>query len=293
MSEIRGVVAVASLTEAPIVIVDLASEHLDAANALSEEISWPHRREDWELFHELGEGLVAMQGDRVVGTIMAFRYGENYASVGMLIEATELKGSNIARMLMIAILDRLSNVNIMLSGTHERMPLYYSLGFMPYNIVHQHQGLAPSMPLAAPRQGERVRPMGENETELGDLYSSASGADRTSLFNRLAKDSSGVVLSRDHEPVGFALLRRFGRGRVIAPIVAPDFEGAKLLATQLMGARVGRFCRIDVIEGYGMSKWLEAVGLPKVETVTLMVRGTPPIITDGPHVFGIAAQAYG
>lgn len=284
----------ASQTEAKIVLKELRAEHLVAANALSEEKSWPQRLEDWELFYELGKGIVAMQDDRVVGTILAFRYRDDYASLGMLIEAADLRGSNIARTLMIAMLDRLgSGVNVLICGTPERMSLYYSLGFTPYNIIHQHQGPAPSMPLAVPRDGERVRPMGKSEPDLAQLYNTATGIDRSVLFSAFVRDCTGNVLCRDHDPVGFALLRRFGRGRIIAPVIAPDFEGAKLLATQLLGERAGHFCRIDVVEGYGMSKWLDSVGLPKVDTATMMVRGTPPILPESPTMFAIAAQTYG
>ncbi|QQN75662.1 GNAT family N-acetyltransferase [Croceicoccus sp. YJ47] len=269
-------------------------EHLEAANALSEEESWPHRLEDWQLFEELGEGIVATVDERVVGTIMAFRYGDRHATLGMLLEAGEVRERDIARMLMLAMLDRLGeDMNVMLSATPKRQSLFTSLGFVPAGLVHQHQGIAPSMPLTAPREDERVRPMGEGERDLPGLYCSATGVDRSVLFYAMARDSSGIVLTRDHEPVGFALLRRFGRGRVIAPIVAPDFEGAKLLATQMLGAQAGHYCRIDTVGGFGMSEWLESIGLPRATTVRTMVRGTLPVVGDGPRVYGIAGQAYG
>lgn len=117
--------------------------------------------------------------------------------------------------------------------------------------------------------------------------------DRSVLFEALTCDASGIVLSRNHDPVGFGLLRRFGRGSLIGPIVAPDLDGAKVLATHWLSARAGRFCRMDVVEGYGMSRWLEEMGLPKVGSVTTMVRGTAPAVMDSPRVFGLATQALG
>ena len=283
----------ASQTEEQIVLRDMTPEDLHVAIELSQEQSWPHRSEDWELFYELGEGIVATIDGRVVGSIMAWRYGDNYASVGMVIVTGEVQKRGIGRKLMVAMLDRLGDRNVMLNATQEGMALYSSLGFVPCGIVHQHQGPAPSMPLVELRDGERVRPMGPADSELIALYNRASGMDRSTLFDALVRESSGVVLSRNHEPTGFALLRRFGRGSVIGPIVAPDLEGAKVLTAHWLGARAGRFCRIDVVEGLGLSRWLESMDLPKVGTVTTMVRGIAPAVLEGPRVFGLPAQAYG
>lgn len=283
----------ATLMDSPIVLRDMKLADLETAIELSQEMSWPHRREDWQFLYGLGEGIVATIDDRIIGSIMAWRFGSDYARLGMLIVANRARGHGTARMLMEAALERLEGRNVMLSATQDGMPLLSSLGFIPCGMVHQHQGAAPTMPLAELRAGERVRPLGQTDLELPGLYSLASGMDRSVLFEALACDASTIVLSRDHEPAGFAMLRRFGRGGLIGPIVAPDLDGAKVLATHWLGARAGRFCRMDVVEGLGMSRWLEDMGLPKVNTVTTMVRGTAPAVLEGPRVFGLATQALG
>lgn len=282
-----------TLTESPIVLRDMQLADLETAIELSQEMSWPHRREDWQFLFGLGEGIVATIDGRIAGSIMSWRFGTDYAKLGLLIVAHRARGRGIARMLMEAMLERLDGRNVMLSATQDGMPLLHSLGFVPCGMVHQHQGTAPTMPLADLREGERVRPLGQADLELPGLYSRASGMDRSVLFEALACDASTIVLSRDHEPVGFGMLRRFGRGGLIGPIVAPDLDGAKVLATHWLGARAGRFCRMDVVEGYGMSRWLEEMGLPKVATLITMVRGTPPAVLEGPRVFGLATQALG
>ena len=54
-----------------------------------------------------------------------------------------------------------------------------------------------------------------------------------------------VVLDHDGSAAcGFALLRRFGRGHVIGPVVAHDADGAKALIAHLSGLNAGRFTRI-------------------------------------------------
>ncbi len=279
--------------KSPVVLRAMRPSDLPAALELSQEQSWPYRPEDWELFLQLGEGIVATLDGRVVGTTLAWRQGSDYATIGSVIVSNSLQGQGIGRKLMQAMLDRLEGCNVVLNATAEGLPLYEKLGFVAYGEVRQHQGPAPTMPLAELLPGERVRPIGRSVTEIAALWSRASGMDRTALFKALSKGNKCVVLTRDHEPVGFALLRRFGRGSAIAPIVAPDLAGAKALIGHWLSARAGKFCRIDVVEGLGLSKWLEAEGLPNVGAVTTMVRGKAPQAGQGPKVFALAAQALG
>src|SRR5207244_8867078 len=124
-----------------------------------------------------------------------------------------------------------------------------------------------------------------------DLYSRASGMDRRALFRVLEGESKSVVLTRDHNPVGFAQSRRFGRGRLIGPIVASDPHGAKALILHWLAANAGNFCRLDVTADSGLSEWLEELGLPRAGTVTTMVRGVRPEVSAAAQVYAIAAQA--
>lgn len=263
---------------------------LQGAVELSQELSWPHRAEDWDLFYKLGEGMVADIGGRIVGTIMGFRFGADYASIGMVIVTAEARGQGIGGKLMHAMLARLEGCNVVLNAPPGVLPFYTKLGFFPYGVVRQHQGPAPKMPLPELMSGERVRPVGGSDTILPELYSQASGLDRRGLLEALGKSSSSVVLSRDHEPVGFAFKRLFGKGQTIGPVVAPDLSGARVLISHCLGARPGKFCRIDVVEGLGLSRWLEAEGFPCVGALTTVVKGVAPRPQEGPQVFAIAAQ---
>lgn len=276
-----------------IVLREMTLADLPRAEELSTEQSWPHRMEDWDLFFELGEGLIAESEGQIVGTIMAWRFGGNIASIGMVIVTPTRQGAGIGRQLMEAMLARLDGYTVMLNATAEGLPLYTRFGFVPHATVHQHQGLAPTMPLASLRPGERVRPMGADDEMLAAMYNEAVGMDRTAYLERCTRDSQATILTREHEPVGFSLLRRFGRGRVVAPVVAENLGGAQALVTHWLGAKAGKFCRLDAAGGTGMSEWLEDIGLPCVGTVTTMVRGTPPSPAGKARIFAVIGQAFG
>ncbi|WP_374409916.1 GNAT family N-acetyltransferase [Novosphingobium colocasiae] len=271
----------------------MTAEDLPRAEELSAEQSWPHRMEDWELFFELGEGIVAESDGEIVGSIMGWRFGDNVASIGMVIVTPNRQGAGIGRKLMEAMLARLDGYTVMLNATADGLPLYTRVGFVPLATVRQHQGLAPTMPLAPLRAGERVRPLGMDGAAIIRMYNEAVGMDRTAFMERVMRDSQATILTREHEPVGFSLLRRFGRGRVVAPVVAQDLAGAQALVTHWLGAKAGKFCRMDVDGDSGLSQWLEDIGLPCVGSVTTMVRGPAPVPRGTGKVFAVMGQAFG
>lgn len=271
----------------------MSADDVAIATDLSREQGWPHRPEDWQLFLGLGEGIVAELGGKFAGTIMGWRYGETMATIGLVIVTHAAQGKGIGRALMEAMLDRFNGRTVVLNATKEGLPLYRKLGFVETGGIHQHQGPAPVVPLVDLIPGERVRPMGAADTMLGELYSRASGMDRNNLLATLVDESKVVVLDREHEPVGFALFRRFGRGWSIAPVVAPDIGGAKALVSHWLGTKPGTFCRLDVDAKSGLSEWLDELGLPKVDQVVTMARGEAPVADPNVKVFGLAAQALG
>lgn len=279
---------------AQIVLRAMTADDIHAAAELSFEQQWPHREEDWALFLSLGEGVVAEANGKIVGTIMGWRFGADVATLGMVIVTNAAQGRGIGRMLMEAMLERLKGCTVILNATAEGLPLYRKMGFVEIGTVCQHQGPAPVVPLAELRPGERVRPAGAADGEvLAKLYSEAMGMDRAEVLETLLAAGSAVVLSQEHEQAGFALLRRFGRGWAIAPVIAPDVIGAKALVSHWLGTQTGSFCRIDIAEDGGLGPWLEELGLPEVGRVTQMALGPVPRPGSAARVFALAGQALG
>ena len=149
---------------------------------------------------------------------------------------------------MQASLAGLEQHTVLLHATAEGRGLYERLGFERTGEIRQHQGVARPGRLVALQPGWRLRPAGENELPaLQALDAAARGMPRDALIADLfATADACVVLDHDNEPLGFAMLRRFGRGHAIGPVVAPDVEGAKALIAHLASVNAGHFTRIDV-----------------------------------------------
>ncbi|MDI5936110.1 GNAT family N-acetyltransferase [Halomonas kalidii] len=267
---------------------------LPAAHRLSQAVRWPHRLEDWQLVHRLGSGFVAERNGEVIGTAMCWSHGSDYASLGMIIVSPEAQGKGIGRALMESILDLIGERNTLLLATPEGQPLYERLGFKPIGTVHQHQGTVVQPEIVAPPPGERIRPAGVNDrAKLIELATAGTGMPRAAALNELLQVADGVVIDSSGELTGLALMRRFGRGYVIGPVVVPDPERAKAMISHLLGAHADAFVRIDVHDSSQLSPWLEELGLLQVDTVVAMVRGEAPEPAPGLQQFAIINQALG
>lgn len=264
------------------------------AHGLSLAVHWPHRLADWQFSFRLGNGIVAERDGDMVGTALNWHWGPAHATLGLVIVDPRCQGRRVGLRLMQALLDGLGDRSILLHATAAGRGLYERLGFVRTGEVRQHQGPATSAPLVALEPGWRLRPADNNDVfKLMQLDAQARGMPREGLITALLAEADTVVLDEDGHARGFAMLRRFGRGLIIGPVVAPDAEGAKALIAHLVGLSAGRFVRIDVDFDSGLTEWLETLGLLRVDAPTEMIRGAVPEPVAGVRRFALVTQALG
>lgn len=272
----------------------MTPEDLPAAHGLSREQKWPHREKDWARLLDLGEGVVAESEGKVVGTAMWWRFGDEFATIGMVIVSSAVQGMGIGRRLMEQAIGTLDGRSLLLNATDEGLDLYQSLGFETIGSVYQHQGAAFAVPIVELMADERIAPMKIGEVaDIAELDRHATGMNRSKVIDYLYDAAQGVVLNRNDTQAGYALFRRFGRGYAVGPVVAPDIGGAKTLVTHWLGSNLGMFCRLDVPEDSGLSTWLDELGLPCVGRVTRMCRGALPDKGTEARAFALINQALG
>ncbi|WP_337269214.1 GNAT family N-acetyltransferase [Oryzifoliimicrobium ureilyticus] len=274
--------------------IDIAAfgpEHLDGAVALSRGEHWPHRHEDWMMLQHLSEGVVAVDADgRVVGTTFMTPYGQDYAMINLVIVDKAMRGLGLGRKLMEHAIALAGNRPQRLTATQEGLPLYEKLGFVATGTICQHQGKVQS--IECPDGIEIMS--GEDIDGLKALDREALSADRSRLIDAIIKCGEVAVARRDGKTEAWAAIRPFGRGEVIGPVIAKDFETARSLIAYHASSRAGRFLRVDTGKETGLSAWLDAIGLPHGGGGVTMRRPlSNNLAHDGPKVFALASQALG
>ncbi|WP_249676104.1 GNAT family N-acetyltransferase [Pseudomonas abieticivorans] len=272
----------------------MTADDVAPAHALSVALKWPHRLEDWAMMQRLSEGWVLEDAGRVIGSAFACPQGD-YATIGLVIVDDAYQGQGLGRRLMDKVLDVAQPRTAILNATIAGTPLYKSQGFEEFGFICQHQGTAVLQSLPALPAGEHVQVLSaSDQTAMLALANAASGLDREAVLGELmAIQEAAVGIVKDGALVGFGLLRPFGRGRSIGPVVAQTGLQAQHLIQALLAAAPETFVRIDVPAVTELGPWLETLGLKQVDKVAQMARGPAPQSRDGVLQFALVTQAIG
>ncbi|MFT2214381.1 GNAT family N-acetyltransferase [Rhizobium giardinii] len=272
-------------------LVAFGPEHLEGAVALSRQAGWPHRPEDWQTALAVSRGIAAVTDERhVVGTALVTPYGTDCATINMVIVDEVARGRGLGRRLMQAALDIAGERRLRLVATADGLPLYEKLGFQPVGTILQYQGKIPA--LAAPSGIEHACDA-DFEAVIA-LDRAAFGADRQALLKHIAEAGQFAVLRRAGRVEGFAALRAFGRGDVIGPVVAENWQDACSLISFFIRSRPGAFLRIDTTADTQLAPWLESLGFAHVGGgIAMRTRGAEAPARPHYKIYALANQAFG
>lgn len=267
---------------------------MPAAHALSVHLKWPHREEDWAMVQRTSEGFVAEQDGKLVGVAFACHQGA-YSSIGLVIVSDQHQGKGIGRRLMTLCLEAAAPRTPILNATEAGAPLYASMGFVDFARIQQHQGV-PQTPAPMPLvRHAQCRVLSQADyPALIELANAGSGLDRSAVLKDLLPTAEHVVgFEVNGQLTGCALLRRFGRGHIVGPVVAQNLQQAQQLITHVLRLIPGAFVRFDILADCGLAEWLESLGLPCVDRAPRMVLGVPPQSREGVQQFALVTQAIG
>lgn len=269
----------------------LTANHLPQALLLSQQMGWLYRLEDWQFAHGLGEGFALELGERLIGTAMGWHYGDDFASVGMIIVDNEFQGFGYGALLFDALLEGAGSRSVILNATREGLNLYKRRGFVQIGETHQHQSVPP---VSAEPLDSRVQQANPADLPLiTRLDEEALGMPRTALLASLAHCARFTVIREGEAIKAYAASRPFGRGYVIGPVVAENLDDACALIEHGIRQLPGSFVRVDTTSDTGLSPWLTARGLEQVGTEAFMVRGTSPHAAGPSRKFALCSQSLG
>lgn len=260
---------------------------------MSQALNWPHRREDWAIGIQLGEGVVIEEQGEVIGSAILWRWGDEAATIGLVIVANQHQGRGLGKQLMLALLEKVPGYNVRLHATEMGKGLYEKLGFVTCGKIMQYQTPSlNSVPTVQIPTGLTLSTATQDDQDrLVQMDQAAHGLYRPELIAHLIDDNQTAMLQDDAQQArGFASLRRFGRGWVIGPIIADSFPVAQALTAALMQGLKGEYLRMDTDAALPMAAWFESLGLSNVDSPVTMVRGDV-WMPQGMQAFGLMTQA--
>ena len=270
----------------PLVPADAA-----ACTRVSQSRGWLHGEAEWRMVLEQGEGLGYEQDGRLEGTVVLTRYGQNLATIAMMVVTPGLGRSGLGTQLLEAALEAAGAATVFLYATDMGHALYQRHGFVDAGATARLLGPFAGKP---PRRTDIRHLRRADHPAVVALDERAQGAPRPGLIAwHLANSDAGLVAERDGEVVGFGLSRDALGRRMVGPVVARDEDAAIGLCSALAaGATLP--VRVDVAPGErGLLAWGRAAGLALVETNALMVREGRALPGERGLIRALASRAHG
>ena len=265
-------------------------DDLSEAMSLVGKVGWPHRPEDVAPALSLGRVWRATEqrGGNLLGLAVWWPMEPNAGRVGLVIVSPHAQGRGIGRSLMNRVLQDTGSRSLKLLATKEGQPLYENLGFKSVGRSQRHQGLFQG----PPSPHESVERAGIDEVAvIQKIDEQVLGVNRSEILHHLARAGDVNVLRANGKISGFAIVRPFGAGHLLGPLVAENESDALVLlrATVKPGElRVDRFTDAE-----RLGEKLVELGLAGHETANVMMRGDWPTAESAVRGFTMASHAWG
>ena len=244
----------------PFALDTLTAADTHACWQLSQALRWPHREADWQQFiswaNAHGAALAVRADGRLIGCGLAWQWGQEQGSIGMVIVDAAWQRRGIGKRLFKSLLQALEGRDVMLQATAQGRPLYESLGFTAIGQARQFHGhwqppveAGPTSSLATDELTRLLQP--QDLPALLAYDQRERGLTRPALLQALlaqmdADERCAVSMDAHGRLCGYGILRRFGRGWVVGPLLADGADRAVALVKRLTQERTGDFVRIDL-----------------------------------------------
>lgn len=128
----------------PFALDTLTAADTHACWQLSQALRWPHREADWQQFISWakahGAALAVRADGQLIGCGLAWQWGHEQGSIGMVIVDDAWQRRGIGKQLFRGLLQALEGRDVMLQATAQGRPLYESLGFTAIGHARQFHG---------------------------------------------------------------------------------------------------------------------------------------------------------
>ncbi|HKQ39385.1 MAG TPA: GNAT family N-acetyltransferase [Verrucomicrobiae bacterium] len=274
----------------------MADTDLNAADELRRLAGWNQTIADWRqlLSFEPHGCFVAVENERVVGTVTTTTYEPAMAWIGMMLVHPAHRGRGIGTLLMRAAMDYLHNRGIQcirLDATPAGRAVYEKLGFVPEWALTRFEG-TPCSPVNTADARELVE---ADWPAVEELDAVAFGVVRRPILRGLAAASRRALVIHDERSIlGYGMLRPGSSCDYLGPLVSAASHLAMPLIASLLRHSAGRPVFWDVPdENRVASELVRRFSFQPVRALTRMRFGSNIIPSDPRAQLGIADPSLG
>ncbi|HMV84183.1 MAG TPA: GNAT family N-acetyltransferase [Blastocatellia bacterium] len=252
---------------------------------------WNQTARDWELFLRLSPQscCVAVENERVIGTVATARYENRFSWIGMVLVDPDKRGQGVATRLMNEALGVLEEMpSIKLDATPAGHAVYRKLGFVDEYCLSRMEVVVPAT--GSTLRDNPARPMTKADLPaVADFDREVFGANRRVTLEWLLSGAPDYawVIEEQRQIAGYTFGRHGFNFEHLGPVVARDQDRARTLVAACLQRQAGRRFVIDASHFEpDWRAWLESTGFREQRPfIRMFYRGNP--------YPGLPAQQFG
>lgn len=289
---------ISSSPELQILYREMVPADISAGLQLCRFSRWNQLARDWELFLKLNPSgcLVALDDERVVGTVATLRFQDRFSWISMVLVDKVVRGCGIGTQLLheaMQILDEMPAIR--LDATPAGHAIYRKLGFADEYCLSRMEAIKPVAEL--PVANNPAQPM--TNSDLADVFKfdlEVFGADRQVLLRWMLAGAPEYawVVRRGGRVAGYTFGRHGFAFEHMGPVIAQDQQSAQHLVTACFASRMGKPVILDAPHDYPeWLAWLASCGFTKQRPFIRMIRGENKYPGQPEKQFAIVGPEFG
>ncbi|MEO6188885.1 MAG: GNAT family N-acetyltransferase [Ginsengibacter sp.] len=244
--------------------------------ALCRIAGWNQLSRDWEIFLKLSPGgcIVALEDDKVIGTVTTLRYQQFFSWIGMVLVDPAYRGQGAGMGLLKEALRVLENEEtIKLDATPAGREIYLKLDFEDEYELSRMVATKPSKAFKSARVKLIEK---ENIKVISNFDKKIFGADRKQLLTWMRKGApeyAFMIEDRD-EVQGYCMARHGYHFTHIGPVVAKNMSVARMLISSVLSSVEDTPVVLDATRfDESWLAWLKYAGFTEQRRLSRMYRG--------------------